>query len=174
MTITAIVAMDYNGLIGSGGKLPWHIPDDLRRFKDYTIGKPCLMGRRTWESLGGKPLLGRKNIVISRTLSPGFQDAGGFHPFSVYWSPVTAIIHLDAVGTPELCIIGGGEVYRSTSDLWDKVIATWVHGDYQGDTWFPHEELLADEWQIVGDSIRVIKTSVSCTTVTYERRRPIP
>ena len=98
-----IVAASANGVIGADGGLPWHLPADFRFFKQVTMGKPIIMGRRTWESIG-RPLPGRQNIVITR--QAGYQAEGA----TVVASPEAAIEVVD--GAEEIMIIGGGEIYR--------------------------------------------------------------
>ena len=140
--VSIIVATDERGAIGRDGRLPWHLPDDLKRFKALTIGKPIVMGRKTWESIG-KPLPGRHNIVITR--QAGFEVPG-----------VTVVATLDdalavAGDVPEVCIIGGAEICRLALPRTDLVHLTRVHAVVDADTYFP--ELVAAEWdEVVVDS----------------------
>ena len=128
MKISIIVAASANGVIGAGGELPWHLPDDFRYFKQVTMGKPIVMGRRTWESIG-KPLPGRRNIVITR--QPGFEAEGA----AVVDSPQAAVAAAEGAG--ELMIIGGGEIYRRFLPRADTVYMTLVRANVEGDTHFP-------------------------------------
>lgn len=133
--VSIIVATDERGAIGRGGGLPWRLPDDLRRFKTLTMGKPIVMGRKTWESIG-KPLPGRHNIVITR--QAGFAVPG-----------VTVVASLDdallaAGDVPEVCIIGGAEIYRLALPRTDLIHLTRVQAVVDADTYFP--ELGAGEW----------------------------
>jgi dihydrofolate reductase len=131
--LSLIVAMDEGGLIGRDGRLPWHMPEDLKHFRRLTMGKTMLMGRRTWDSLGGKPLDGRVHWVLSR--DPAFQPAGA-----------RAFRDLDAAlaahGEGELMVIGGAELFRATLPLAQRIYLTRVHTRLEGDTWFPLAELL--------------------------------
>ncbi len=137
MKISLIVAASANGVIGAGGELPWHLPDDFRFFKEVTMGKPIVMGRRTWESIG-RPLPGRQNIVITR--QSGFEAPGA----SVVDSPEAAV---EAAGeAEEVMIIGGGEIYRRFLPLADRVYLTRVDADIDGDTFFP--DLEEGEWTV--------------------------
>jgi dihydrofolate reductase len=136
--VSIIVATDERGAIGRGGGLPWRLPDDLKRFKALTMGKPIVMGRKTWDSIG-KPLPGRHNIVITR--QAGFEVPG-----------VTVVASLDealraAGDVPEVCIIGGAEIYRLALPRADLMHLTRVHAVVDADTYFP--ELGAGEWDEV-------------------------
>ncbi len=126
--VTLIVAADRRGVIGRDGGLPWHLPDDLRRFKTRTMGKPIVMGRRTWDSIG-KPLPGRHNIVITRQPSLVLDGA-------------TVVDSLDAAlraagAVPEVCVIGGAEIFRLALPAATTVELTVVEADVGGDTFLP-------------------------------------
>ena len=136
--VSIIVATDERGAIGRDGGLPWRLPDDLKRFKALTMGKPIVMGRKTWESIG-KPLPGRHNIVITR--QAGFAVSG-----------VTVVASLDeallaAGDVPEVCIIGGAEIYRLALPRTELIHLTRVQAIVDADTYFP--ELTAGEWDQV-------------------------
>jgi dihydrofolate reductase len=135
MLISLIVAASANNVIGVQGKLPWRLPADLKRFKEVTTGKPIVMGRRTWDSIG-RPLPNRKNIVISR--NPGFSAPGCI----VVDSPEAAI---EAAGSAdEMMIIGGGHIYREFLSRADRIYMTRVDVEIDGDAHFP--ALLEDAW----------------------------
>ena len=160
--ISIVVATDRRGVIGRDGGLPWHLPDDLRRFKALTLGKPIVMGRRTWDSIG-RPLPGRHNIVVSR--QPGLALDG----VTVVGSLSQA---LAAAGVaPEICVIGGAEIFAAALPLADTVHLTLVDADVGGDTHFPS---LVD-----GDWIETARESHAADArhawpfafVTLERRR---
>lgn len=127
MEIVAIAAIDIDGWIGSAGKLPWHLPDDLKHFKELTRGKPVIMGRKTWDSLGGKPLPQRTNIVLTRTP----QDLAG----AVVVASVAEALAA-AVGN-EACIIGGAEIYALFFSVTTRMELTIVGTHSNGDTRFP-------------------------------------
>lgn len=136
--ISIIVAASTNNVIGSAGQLPWKLADDLRRFKTLTMGKPVIMGRRTWESIG-RPLPGRQNIVLTRR--PGFTADG----CDVVATPAAA---LGAAENPdEIMIIGGSEVYALFMPKARRIYLTRVHADVAGDTFFPAID--EQEWQLV-------------------------
>jgi dihydrofolate reductase len=119
--------MSDNGVIGRAGGLPWHLPDDLKFFKVVSFGKPVLMGRRTFESIG-KPLPGRRNLVLSR--------AAGSAPGVEYVRSVEQARSL-AAGAAELCVIGGAEVYALALPLATRIYLTRVHAVVAGDVHFP-------------------------------------
>jgi dihydrofolate reductase len=149
MIVTAIAAMDRNGLIGDGMKMPWHLPRDLRRFRNLTMGKPVIMGRRTLESLRS-PLDGRLNIVL--THNHQIRENGFRVAYSIEHALKIAEDRLVEVGGEEVMIIGGGMVYESTSCYWDRLLLTVVEGAFTGVTRFPVD--LADKlsWRVAGQA----------------------
>ncbi len=138
MRVSFIVAADRGGVIGRAGGLPWRLPADLRHFKETTMGKPMIMGRRTWESIG-RALPGRRSIVLTRR--PGFEAPGA----AVASTPDEAL----ALAEPaeEVMVIGGEAVYRALLDRCDRIYLTRVEGEVDGDTHFP--ELEAGAWREV-------------------------
>ena len=136
-TISLIVAAATNGVIGSEGELPWHLPDDLRNFKRLTTGKPIVMGRKTHESIG-RPLPERRNVVITR--DPGYEAAG----CDIVSSPEAAMDLLHGAG--EVMVIGGGQVYAAFLPLADRIYFTRVHAEIDGDVMFP--ELDENQWAL--------------------------
>jgi len=138
MTISLVVAASINDVIGTGGGLPWHLPDDLRHFKRLTTGKPVVMGRRTYESIG-RPLPDRRNIVMTRDPEYAATDCDVV-------SSVNEV--LDLVGAAdEVMIIGGGQVYRDFLPHADRIYLTRVQADIEGDTYFP--DIDAEAWRLV-------------------------
>ncbi len=128
MRISLIVATSANHVIGVRGELPWRLPGDFSYFKRTTLGKPILMGRRTWDSIG-RPLPGRQNIVITR--KPGFEAPGA----RVAASPEAA---LELAGdAAEVMVIGGGQIYTAFMDRAERIYLTRVHAHVDGDTFFP-------------------------------------
>jgi len=138
MTISLIVAASRNGVIGRNGALPWHLPDDLRQFKRLTLGKPVIMGRRTWESIG-RPLPGRRNIVLTR--DPGFRAGGCEVAHSV--SAALALL----AGAEEAMVIGGAQVYAAFLPFAERIYLTRVQAEVDGDTHFPAPD--PDAWRLV-------------------------
>ena len=141
--ISFVVAVARNGVIGHEGGLPWHISTDLKRFKEITMGKPVVMGRKTWESLPRKPLPGRRNIVITR--QQGYEAAGA----EVVRTPQEAVAL--CAGEPEIAVIGGGEIYRLFWPIVDRLYLTEVDLDVAGDTHFPDVE--PEEWREISREI---------------------
>lgn len=141
--ISYVVAVSKNGVIGREGGLPWHISSDLKRFKEITMGKPVVMGRKTWESLPRKPLPGRRNIVITR--QRGFAPEGA----EVAATPEEALALCG--DAPEVAVIGGGEIYRLFWPLVDRLYLTEVDLEVEGDTHFP--AFSPAEWREVGREV---------------------
>ncbi|RPH29407.1 dihydrofolate reductase [bacterium] len=139
MKLALIVAVAHNRVIGKGGKLPWHISEDLKRFKRLTTGHAVLMGRRTFESIG-RPLPNRRNVVISSTAQPGVETYGAVPEA------------LEALQNEErVFVIGGGQLYACLLDSADELYLTLVDKDVEGDTFFPpYEHLLGARFREVG------------------------
>jgi dihydrofolate reductase len=136
--ISLVAAVAKNGAIGFRGKMPWHLPDELRHFKKVTLGKPVLMGRRTRQAIG-MALPGRQNIVISR--NPDYQAKGCETASSLE-------LAIEMAQGPELMIIGGGELYRQSIPIANRMFLTIVDCEPEADTWFP--EWSDDEWVQAG------------------------
>jgi len=141
-TLSLIAALDRRRAIGLGNALPWHLPDDLRRFKALTLGKPVLMGSNTARSLG-RALPGRRNLVLTRSGQVPFAD-------------MQAVSSLDAAlaaagDAPEVCVIGGAQVYALSLPLAQRLYLTHVETEVErADTWFPMVDL--SDWQEVARS----------------------
>lgn len=129
--IALVVARATNGVIGDRGRIPWRIPEDLRRFKQLTVGKPCIMGRRTWESLPKKPLPERSNIVVTRDRQFIADGAVVVHSFE------GAIANAEAQSANEIAIIGGEAIYRAALPRADVIYLTEVLAEFPGDARFP-------------------------------------
>jgi dihydrofolate reductase len=130
--VTLVVAMADNGVIGRDGALPWRLPADLRRFKAQTLGKPVLMGRRTFESIG-RALPGRLNLVLTRSRDWQPPVQAGEVTVVHDWDGALAA----AGAAPELMVIGGAEIYAMAADRADRVLLTRVHAEVAGDTRLP-------------------------------------
>ena len=146
MKISIIGAMGEDRVIGAGGKIPWHLPADLRHFKEVTMGHPVVMGRKTFASIG-KPLPGRTNIVITRNSdyrADGIETAP---------SLPAALALAARTGADEAFILGGGEIYALALPLADTLYITAVHGSFpDGDAFFP--EIDPGEWALAGRESR--------------------
>ncbi len=161
MTISIIAAMANNRVIGKDGKLPWRLPADLQFFKRTTMGKPIIMGRVTWDSLG-RPLPGRRNIVVSRS-EPDL-------PEGAEWQPSLPAA-LDAVSDEdEAMIIGGASIYEQALPLADRLYLTLVDAAVDGDAWFP--EFDARQWREISRETHEPdeKNRYSCAFVVLERK----
>jgi dihydrofolate reductase len=141
--LSIILAMAENRVIGRGGDLPWHLPEDLKHFKRTTAGHTVIMGRRTWESLGPRerPLPGRRNIVVTRQTEYHTPGAEVVHSFR-------KALHL-AHHDDEAFILGGGEIFREALPVADRIYLTLVHAEVAGDAFFP--ELDMTEWKLVDE-----------------------
>ena len=120
--------MDRNRLIGNKNQLPWHLPADFAHFKSVTMGKPIIMGRKTFDSIG-KPLPGRKNVVLSRNPDTCFE---GVVCVSSFEEAVVAVSEAE-----EIMIIGGSTIYEMLLPRVDRLYLTYVDGEFEGDAWFP-------------------------------------
>jgi dihydrofolate reductase len=157
MTLAIIVAMTKDGVIGDKGKIPWHIREDLQRFKRLTMGHPIIMGRRTYESIG-KPLPGRANIVL--TQSPNLVAPREVLRFG---SLNAALDHCRERNQDLVFVIGGSKVYEAALPLADKLFITEVLSNVPGDTSFPAYDRSA--WI---ETAR--EDGAECSFVEYERR----
>lgn len=147
-TLTLIAALAGNRVIGRDNRLPWRLPADLRFFKQTTMGKPLLMGRRTWESIG-RPLPGRRMIVLSR--DPAYQAPGCTVAHSL--EEALTVVGADA----EAMVIGGAALYAQTLSLAQRMYLTQVATDMPGDAWFPVWD--EREWQLVWEEAHLADTA---------------
>ena len=142
LPVSLIAACAHDSVIGLNNRMPWHLPADLRHFKALTLGKPVIMGRKTWDSLG-RPLPGRLNLVVSR--HPDLQLDGA----EVYSSLPAAIARADEwareQGVDELMLIGGGQLYAEALPLAQRIYLTRIDLKVAGDAWFPQ----FSGWQLV-------------------------
>lgn len=138
MKLSLIVALAENRVIGRDNKLPWYLPNDLKYFKQVTMGKPVVMGRKTYESIG-RPLPGRANIIITRQAD--YQPRGANESVKVVASLEAARELAESIclidGQQEAMIIGGAEIYTQALPLVDRMYLTEVHAEVEGDAYFP-------------------------------------
>ncbi len=167
MKIAIIVAAADNNVIGSDGDMPWKLSTDLKRFKALTLGKPMIMGRKTFESIG-KPLPERTSIVVTRDRS--WQADGAVTVESITSAIALASEIAKADGVNEVWFVGGGEIYRQAMGIAGTIHLTRVHTEPTGDTYFP--EIDPKIWQeIHRENIPAgEKDSVDTSYVVYERR----
>jgi dihydrofolate reductase len=170
MEIVLIVAVAENGVIGAGGTIPWRLKSDMQRLKAMTIGKPVVMGRKTFESLPRRPLPGRTNIVVTRDAA--YRAAGAVVTTS--FADAKAIAIGDALRrfATEIAIIGGAEIYAQWMECADRLEITEVHATPDGDTRFA--DIAVSDWEEVA---RVRNPagpddSADFSYVTFRRRSP--
>lgn len=166
MRVSIIVAVSENGVIGRGGAIPWRISEDQRFFKSASLGKPVIMGRKTFESLG-KPLPGRANIVVTRDAEyavPGVEVAEDFDTALVLAKQIA-----EADGAEEIMVAGGTRIYAEALPVASRVYLTEVHGEVAGDTYFPPWD--KDQWHEVSrrEGVADPKASHTCSFVVLER-----
>jgi dihydrofolate reductase len=137
LKISLIVAVAENGVIGRNGALPWHVPSDLKTFRRLTLGKPVVMGRKTYDSIG-KPLPGRDNIVVTR--DAGFSAGGTERAASVDDALDIARRKATERGVDEIMVIGGAEIFALTLPLADRIYLTRIHARPDGDVTFPEPD----------------------------------
>lgn len=161
MSISLIAAMGLDNAIGKNGQMPWHLSEDLKHFKTLTSGHTVVMGRRTWESLGGKPLPNRRNIVVSKSMRPteGCEVQSNIDFLSLYKSKKKE----------EIFIIGGGELYRQTIQIADTLYITETGiGIEDADAYFPAIE--KSHWQCsTTEEATDAKTGIHLKFKTYKR-----
>ena len=153
--ITLVLAVAENGVIGSHGAIPWRISDDLKRFKQLTLGKPVVMGRKTWDSLPKKPLPGRTNIVVTRR-----------HDWTAEGAVVVHSLDDILAGSSDVSVIGGGEIYREALPHADRIELTEVHRDFAGDALFVFDR---SQWRETAREDHVTPDGLSYSYVTLNR-----
>ncbi len=140
-----LAAVASNGIIGCNGKLPWHLPEDLKRFKAQTTGHTVIMGRKTYESIG-KPLPNRLNVVVTRNWNSHLLNQ--HYPNLTFCRNLETAWRCAAREHPTMFVIGGSEVYRQSLPLVDEMRLTVLPDEYEGDVSFPQWPI-SDDWSIV-------------------------
>ncbi|MGC8534223.1 MAG: dihydrofolate reductase [Rhizomicrobium sp.] len=159
--IVLVLARARNGVIGRNNGLPWRIPEDMRRFKALTLGKPVIMGRKTFDSLPQKPLGGRTNIVLSRTLRSSDPAV------LVADTPLRALALARAQAPKEIAIIGGAEVYAAFLPFAQRIELTEIDADVPGDTFMP--AFAAETWRESARTAHVSPQGLKYAFVTLVR-----
>jgi len=161
-TISLIVAMGTNRVIGRDNHLPWHMPADMRRFREITLGKAVVMGRETYDSIG-KPLRQRRNIVLTRDRA--YTAEGCIIAYSIGEA-------LEAAGEGEIMVIGGGQVYAQMLPLADRIYLTLIDAEFEGDSYFPRID--TGEWREVSRDLYAADADnpYNFAFITLERRGP--
>ncbi|MBS1271850.1 MAG: Dihydrofolate reductase type 3 [Candidatus Marinimicrobia bacterium] len=162
MTISIIAALSDNGTIGKDNDLPWHLPADMKHFKETTMGKPVIMGRKTFESLGKKPLRGRKNIVVTRQTDYEAEGAVVAHSLKEAF---------EAAGdAEEIMVAGGFAIYKSALPQTDRMYLTIIHEQFEGDTKFP--DINPANWdEVEREDHEKNDHPYDFSFVTYERKK---
>lgn len=159
--ISLIAAMTPDRVIGLDGDMPWHLPADLAWFKRNTLNKPVLMGRKTWESIGSKPLPKRKNIIISRDSALSHDGA------ELAASPEQALSLVDA--GDEVMIIGGAQIYAHFLPQADRLYITLIHASVDGDSWFPRYDHLKWQQSFIDERAADDKNAYAFTSMILDR-----
>jgi dihydrofolate reductase len=165
MKVSLIVAMAEGGVIGRAGRLPWHLPADMARFKRLTMDHHLIMGRRTWESIG-RALPGRRMLVVSRratelALPEGVRGVGSLEE---------ALAIAEQAGDDEAFVAGGGAIYRDALPRADRLYLTWVRAEVTGDTFFPAVD--PGEWrEVAREEVAADDRNPHATTFTVFERR---
>lgn len=158
--LALVVAAAEGGVIGDKGGIPWRIADDMKHFKAVTLGKPCIMGRKTWDSLPRKPLPGRTNIVVTR--DPTFAAGGAV----VAHTLEEALARAAREPSDEIAVIGGAELYRAALSRADRIHLTEVHASLAGDTRFQFDRA---SWRETTREDRTAPDGLAYSFVTLER-----
>ena len=161
--IALVVARADNGVIGAAGRIPWRIPEDMRHFKALTLGKPCIMGRKTWESLPKRPLPARNNIVVTRDRAFLAEGADIAHDFAA------ALALANKAEPAEIMVIGGAEIYTAALPQADVVYLTEVHRICEGDTRI--SAFGAPIWSEASREDHVTADGLAYSFVTLKRRQ---
>jgi dihydrofolate reductase len=161
--VSLIVAMSRNGVIGDRGRIPWHLPAELQRFKRVTMGHHLVMGRKTWESIG-RLLPGRTSVIVSR--NPRYAVPGAIVADSLQ-AAIAICLYDD-----EVFVIGGAELFREALPIADRLYLTVVDAELPGDTMMPEIDL--DEWQVTEtDEVAADERNpIAFRFTRYERKRP--
>lgn len=164
MRLGMIVAMDLDGVIGRDSDLPWHLPADLKHFKDTTMGCPMIMGRRTYDAIG-RPLPGRTSVVITRDdewYVPGVEIVNSI-------AEALDIAGIEAGADGWAWVIGGGAIYAALLPHCERLLVTHVEARVEGDTWFPYIDW--DQWVEVSREQHPVdeKNTIASAVATYER-----
>lgn len=169
MKLAIIVAAAKNGVIGCNNQLPWHLPQDLKYFKAVTLGKPVIMGRKTYESIG-KPLPGRTNIVVTRSKEWSAVDGVVVtNSFEQALSEAQKISADGLLASDEVMVIGGAEIYRSALQFVDRIYLTRVALEPEGDAFF--DALSELDWALESNTAGDELASVPYEFLVYARRK---
>jgi dihydrofolate reductase len=161
--ITIIVATDKNNVIGNENDIPWHIPEDFKYFKEQTMNKPIILGRKTWESLPRKPLPNRIHYIISRNENYDVTEYKDVYCFN----SLEDAINQAKIEQQEIMIIGGAEIYKQALPFTDKILRTLIDLEVQGDTYFPE---IPKEFELTNSIKMLSQDDIKFYFETYERK----
>jgi len=164
MKVSLIVAVSRNGVIGIDNQLPWHLPEDLKYFKSVTMGKPIIMGRKTFDSIG-RPLPGRTNIVITRDSS--WQAEGVEVAQTLVQAMTLGKLACARADADEAMVIGGEQIYRMTLPAADRLYLTEVQAEVEGDAFFP--EFDTSDWRQVSERLPEVTDTHPYRFIVLER-----
>ena len=168
MLISLIVAHSSNRVIGIDGQLPWHIPDDLKYFKAITMGKPIIMGRKTFDSIG-KPLPGRLNIIITKNTDLTIEECVVVNNLEAAITEAKNYFKTQDTDQEEIFIIGGAQIFKQSMEFVNKIYITEVHAEYAGDVFF--DELSDNDWIEVGRDFHDSQNDkIPFSFVTYNKK----
>jgi dihydrofolate reductase len=171
MLVSLVVAMSENRVIGRDNKLPWHLPADLKYFKELTTGHVVIMGRKTFESIGSKPLPKRPTVVVTRdwALSPG-EEVRVAHSLA---DALREALEMKGGPDAEIFVLGGSQIFRQAILVADRLYVTLVHAEIEGDVSFPEFDL--SQWKLISDQRREAdeKNQYPMSFRVYERVRTI-
>lgn len=149
--IAMMMAMDKNRLIGKEGGMPWHVPGEMAYFKRVTMGKPVIMGRKTYESMG-RPLPGRTNIVITRNQEWAADGVVVVHDLDAAIQHATAVCQSDESAAAEIMVIGGAGLCRDAMDKTQRFYLTVIDHEYEGDVFLDSFEW--DQWKVISEDVQ--------------------
>lgn len=168
MLISLIVAHSSNRVIGIDGQLPWHIPDDLKYFKAITLGKPIIMGRKTFDSIG-KPLPGRLNIIITKNTDLTIEECVVVNNLEAAITEAKNYFKTQDTDQEEIFIIGGAQIFKQSMEFANKIYITEVHAEYAGDVFF--DELSDNDWIEVSRDLHDSENDkIPFSFVTYSKK----
>lgn len=167
ISVVIIAAVARNGVIGGGNTLPWRLSSDLKHFKALTMGKPMIMGRKTFDSIG-KPLPGRETIIVTK--GGKLPVKGVFTAQSMERALEVGLERAEAMATDEVCVVGGGEIYRMAMDFADRLYITHVDLAPRGDVFFP--AINEAQWQQTSlqECVRSDKDEAGFSFAIYDRK----
>lgn len=157
--ITIVAAHDKNRVIGNDGQMPWHLPTELKRFKELTTGHAVIMGRKTFDSIG-KPLPNRLNIVVSKSIEPSES------PNLFFVNSLDKALKA-ANGHGKIFVIGGGQIYQQALDIADELILTEIDAEFAGDAYFP--QFSQEQWEIIKRT-SIFNDAYPYSTTTYIKK----